>query len=107
MEKIRYISVPLNSLGAEEYNYGEEDSKNITVFELTKEEFDKIYSSGVFEEINDKCNLLIDDYESEEIKGDNLNTALSIAEKKELSCKKLIDALNLAIDKNTFIGLDF
>lgn len=105
MEKIRYISVPLNSSGIEEYDYGIENTKNIDVFELTEDEFDKIYFSGIFNEINDRCNLLIDDYESEELKGDNLKIALDIAKSNE--CEILIKAIKLAVEKNTIVGLDF
>ena len=36
--------------------------------------------TGVFDEINNKCNLLIDDYESEIIDGKIFKIALEIAE---------------------------
>ena len=61
--------------------------------------------TGIFDEINNKCNLLIDDYESEIIDGKDLKIALEIAENN--NCKILIKALNLAIKYNTFVGLDF
>lgn len=105
MEKIRFISVPLNDQGIDDYNYGVEGSKNITEIKLGEDEFDKIYFSGVFDDINEKCNLLIDDYESEEIKGENLKIALDISKKKK--CEVLIQATELAIEKNTLVGLDF
>lgn len=107
MERLRCISVPLNGLGVDDYNYGVENSENITEFKLTEEEFNNMDSSGIFDEINIVCNLLIDDYESEEIKEENLTKALNILQTKETVCKKLITALKLAIDKNTLVGLDF
>ena len=91
MERIRYISVPLNEKGIEDYNYGKEESINIKVFELN--------------EINNSCDLLIDDYESEEISGKNLIIALDISIKNK--CKILTQALELAIEMNTLVGLDF
>lgn len=105
MERIRYISVPLNEQGIEDYNYGKEESSNIKVFDLKEVEYNEIYKSGVFNEINNSCDLLIDDYESEEIKGNNLEIALNISKKNK--CDILIKALELAIEKNTLVGLDF
>ncbi len=104
MERIYYISVPLNKLGINEYDHGE-DTDNIKSFELDKNEYINICMTGVFDEINNKCNLLIDDYESEIIYGNNLKIALKIA--KNNDCKILINALELAIKCNTLVGLDF
>lgn len=104
MERIYYISVPLNKLGVNEYDHGE-DTDNIKSFELDENEYINICMTGIFDEINNKCNLLIDDYESEIIDGKDLKIALEIAENN--NCKILIKALNLAIKYNTFVGLDF
>lgn len=105
MERIRYISVPLNEKGIEDYNYGKEESINIKVFELNEIEYNNIDEAGVFNEINNSCDLLIDDYESEEISGKNLIIALDISIKNK--CKILTQALELAIEMNTLVGLDF
>jgi hypothetical protein len=105
MERVRYISVPLNEKGIEDYNYGKEESNNIRVFQLKEDEYNNIDESGIFNEINNSCDLLIDDYESEEIKGNNLEIALDISKKNE--CEVLIQALELAIENNTLVGLDF
>lgn len=104
MERVRYISVPLNKQGIEDYDCGKE-SNNVKVFEIKEAEYNNIYEAGVFDEINNKCDLLIDDYESEEIKGNNLEIALDIL--KNNKCKVLIQALELAIKNNTLVGLDF
>ena len=104
MDRIRYISVPLNEDGIKDYNYGEE-SNNIKVFKLKENEYSDIYKSGVFDEINIYCNLLIDDYEAEEIDNANLEIALNIAIRKK--SRVLVKALELAIERNTFVGLDF
>lgn len=105
MERLYFISVPLNQKGVEEYDYGQENSKNIKEYTIGEKEFDKIYEAGIFGEINDSCDLLIDAYESEIIKDENLKIALEIA--KNNNCKVLIKALELAIEKNTLVGLDF
>ena len=49
--------------------------------------------------------MLIDDYESEETSGSNLEIALNIV--KENKCYILVKALELAIKYNTLVGLDF
>lgn len=105
MRKIRYISVPLNEKGIKDYNYGKEDSDNIKVLELSENEFYDLYDNGIFDKINLKCNLLIDDYESEKISDSNLEIALNIV--KENKCDILVRALELAIKYNTLVGLDF
>lgn len=105
MDRIRYISVPLNNEGLEEYNEGLEESKNIKIFELMEKDFNELYSKGIFDKINNGCRLLIDDYESEEIKGQNLKIALDISKKNK--CEVLIQALELAIERNTLVALDF
>lgn len=105
MNKIRYISVPLNEKGIEDYNYGKENSDNIKLFKLSENEFDNLCNNGIFDKINFKCNLLIDDYESEEISASNLEIALNIVKKNK--CNILVEALELAIKHNTLVGLDF
>ena len=105
MDRVYYISVPLNQDGIEEYDFGKENSPNIKVYEIVEKEFDKIHETGIFDEINDSCELLIDVYESEEIKEENLKIALDIA--KNNNCEVLIQALKLAIENNTLVGLDF
>lgn len=105
MERLYFISIPLSTKGIEEYNYGQENSENIKEYIIDEKDFDKIYDTGVFDEINDKCELLIDVYESEIIQGDSLKIALSIA--KDNNCGVLIQALELAVEKNTLVGLDF
>lgn len=104
MKRSRYISVPLNEQGIKDYNYGEE-SNNIKVFNIDETQFSTMEELGVFDEINNRCQLLIDDYESEEIKGSNLEIALNIT--KNTNCELLTTALELAIKYNTLVGLDF
>ena len=104
MERLRYISVPLNEQGVKEYSYGEESS-NIKVFSINESQFSIMEELGIFDKINNTCELLIDDYESEEIKGSNLEIALNIT--KDTNCELLTTALELAIKYNTLVGLDF
>ncbi|NWK12793.1 hypothetical protein [Clostridium cadaveris] len=105
IEHNRYLSIPLNKKGIEELDYGVEKSDNIKVIKLSDSEFQELYQSeGVFDRINEECNLMIDDYESETIPNDKLNYCLSIVENKYV---KLMAALKLAKEYNTFVDLDF
>lgn len=107
MSKVRFISVPLNKKGIEEYYHGIEDTRNIKVFELNEDEFEELYSSGIFEEINSMCRLLIDDYESEILDKKNLELSQNILKNYNLEYSKFNNALELAIKKDTLVGLDF
>lgn len=107
MNKVRFISVPLNEEGIEEYDQGIENTENIKVFKLDEEEFEELYSSGIFEKINLECNLLIDDYESEIIDSKNLELSQNISKGYKLKSDKFNKALELAMGKDTFVGLDF
>lgn len=105
MDRVRYMSVPLNKKGIEELEYGVEESNNIKVIHLSNSEFEELYQDGgVFDRINEKCDLMIDDFESETIPNDKLEYCLSIVENKYI---RLMEALNLAKEHNTFVDLDF
>lgn len=105
MDRPRWLSVPINDQGIEEYDYGVEDTPNIKTFMISEQEFDILYHQGIFDSINEECDLLIGDYESEIISVDHFEV-----------CKKTIgntnvpvfsEALELAIKYGTLLGLDF
>lgn len=101
----RHLSVPLNKKGIEELEYGDMNTENVKVIELSYSEFEDMYKDGsIFDKINEECNLLIDDYESETIPNEKIENCLAIVEDKYI---KLKEALNLAKEYNTFVDLDF
>ena len=59
------------------------------------------------EKINKECGLLIDDYESETIRGDNLKQTEKIVSNVKLKVPEFYKAITLAISYNTMIGMDF
>lgn len=107
MSRLRYISIPLNAVGEEEYNNGIEDTNNIKTFNLPDEEFNFLYTKGIFDDINNQCELLIDDYESETIDNSKISTCKEIISLFDEEIKTFKEAINLAEVNNTFIGLDF
>ena len=73
---IRFLTIPKNEEGIVEYDMGVESSNNLNVYYLPEEEFENLWVA--FNVINYHCGLLIDDYESEIIKGQDLEKCKEI-----------------------------
>ena len=104
MIKEKYITVPINAEGMNDYQEGREGTENMEEFILPEEEFDTLDRHKVFDIINDKCDLLIDIYESETVTAEQLQSVY-----KEISFMKgvWLNAVNKAIEYGTCIYLDF
>ena len=63
MEK--WIFVPKNKEGIDNCRIMEFESEDVESYDIKDEEFDLLFSAGVFDAINEKCGLCIDDYEEE------------------------------------------
>ena len=98
------MTVPLNTKGIEEYNYGVQATPNMHEYQLEPAEMERLYIMGIFNYINEKCNLMIDDYESEIITAENIRKCLDELKK----CPgTFLDAAQDALKYNTFLALDF
>ena len=100
----RYLTVPLNEKGKEEYDFGYDHKDNLKNIVLSEDEFNHLAQSGVFNHINDMCGLMIDDYESEIISSSDLKKCLDELNDYE---GDFLRASKLAIQYNTFLALDF
>lgn len=100
----RYLTVPKNEKGIEEYNSGIEHSDNLIESVLSEDEFDTLYHSGVFKRLNERCGLMIDDYESEIINVDCINKCHDIIFSIPGAFSKMADK---AKTLNTILCLDF
>lgn len=100
----RFLTVPINNDGINDYEYGVEGSDNLAEFTLSDEEFTKLYKSGLFSRINKRCGLMIDDYESETISADNLKKCIDLLQGWRGTFR---DACNMAMKHSTFLALDF
>ena len=112
MEEKRFITVPLTIEAKINFDLGEEIEDQILTWQLTENEFNSLYNSGVFTLLNNECELMIDDFESESIEGNNIQVALSRLQNWENKncCKeieKLINMVTTALEKNTCINFDF
>lgn len=107
--RVRYLTIPRNQKGLEEYNQGIEYSENLYAFELPEDEFDILYSSGVFGAINEECGLLIDDYESESIARKDFSKCISIIENVSGLPEQSVfrEALKLASEEGIMFAMDF
>ena len=73
----RYLTIIKNDTGLKEYDTGIEESENITTHELKDSEFESLCEAGILKKINEASGLLIDDYESELIKKEDVERIFS------------------------------
>jgi len=115
MDKTRCIIVPLNENAMIKLNYGlkysEANDEDYRVWRISQDIFDNLWHTGIFQEINSKCDSLIDDYEDECIKSQKLSNVLKILEKDKYKnnvylyeLKKLVE---LARTNNTCVDFAF
>lgn len=112
MYRQRYITVPLDNEAMEAYDLGEENIQNCLEWMLTEEEFEVLNSMQIFNQINNECSLIIDDFESEVIQGKNLEKSYEIIcllyeHTPNTIIEKFKNFTQTALDKNTFIAFDF
>lgn len=103
----KYVSVPKNQKGIYEYDTGVQGSENLLFYNLPKVEFDYLVDNKIFEYLNEKGNLMIDDYESEIVSYGVLKRETQIWDKIKDITPTFVDAIEKAITCKTFIGLDF
>jgi hypothetical protein len=111
---VKCISVPVNHEAMQRLDVDrciEGDSIEIS---LTSSEFDFLWKSGIFREINDRLGIFIDDYEDEELVGiDRLLILKKIIEgyllrdKSSIILNKFISQVERAIVFNTGIFFYF
>lgn len=102
----KHITVPKNAAGIElcEYGGATTDDDNLIATSITQKRLDVIWDTGIIDKINVECDLLIDDFESERIEGDNIDKCLNILSNE---FDELKEALEHAKQFNTFVDLDF
>lgn len=101
----KFITIPKNEAGIELCEYGSiVEDDNIICYSMTQKRLDEIWETGIIDKINEECDLLIDDYESERIEGKNIDKCLNILNGE---FKELKEALKQAKEYNTFVDLDF
>ena len=104
LTKEKYITVPKNEARIKEYESLIDESENMITYVLPEDEFETLDKHHVFDIINDKCDLMIDIYESETVSAEELKAVYD-----EISLLKgvWLDAVNKAIKYGTCVFLDF
>lgn len=64
---MKLISVPKTPDAMQRLDFDECKSEELLEVDLGQDEFDALWDSGIFAELNEKIGLLIDDYEEESI----------------------------------------
>ena len=102
---IRFLTIPYNQKGMEEYDCGIQESNCMCTLELPDDEFETLLHC--FETLNKEFGLLIDDYESEMIADDALIRCKEIIETVEKQVPVFNRAVKTALRYNTVVFLDF
>ena len=110
-----FLNVPLNSTGMLEYETNDPVWNNVFTVELSDIEYERLNS--VFNDWNDKFDILIDIFEEETLNQENAQEAMEILERHiEKNCgnqdflnaaEKLKSALEKAIEVKMPLFLDF
>jgi hypothetical protein len=111
---VKCISVPVNHGAMQRLDVDRCIEGDLIDVTLTSSEFDFLWESGIFREINDRLGIFIDDYEDEKLVGiDNLLILKKLLEEYLLSDKsnivlnKFISQVDRAIVFNTGIFFYF
>lgn len=112
MERERFIRVPKDERAMKDYDYGVQKKEQMEEIILSEVQYEALDNTGVFDEINEKCEIIIDDYEEEVLELDKIPTALEvvnqlISNNKNEELIKLKRILELAIRYKTIVGFDF
>ena len=112
MERDKYIRVPKDKKAMEDYDFGIQKEEQMEEMVLSEEQYNKLHETGVFDVINEKCDIIIDEYEEEVLELSKIPTALEVVtqlinnnQNEELL--RLKEMLNLAVLYNTIVGFDF
>lgn len=72
------IVVPKNEDAVEMYNYNMYSEEDVLILPINEEDFCWLYDNQVIEEINNRCHSLIDEYEEEDLSGEQIIVALAV-----------------------------
>lgn len=101
----KWLTVPKNEKGIEEYDYGVDSSDNMFSVIIPPEEYHNLLVDGIFDAINENCETGIDDYESEIIPLEQIENAISCV--SNTSYPTFYNALQKAKEYQSFLATDF
>ncbi len=108
MNRYWIITVFKNAQGAIDYDKGYEESENYIEFLMEEEEFSDHIDKQIFDAINEECNLLIDNYESEIIPADCISTCILLCNTLRVKENTMFYKALIEAEKRGFgLALDF
>lgn len=78
MVRERFIRVPKDKRAMKDYDYGVQKKEQMEEMILSETQYKTLDNIGVFDEINEKCGIIIDDYEEEVLELDKIPIALEV-----------------------------
>lgn len=103
----KYITIIFNEEGYNEYNYWKEIRNNCKEIEIPRHEVTYLFEKGVFDKINEKCDLFIDDAESEIIYHEKINECIKLLAPHKEIIPVIYEAFMEIKDNGYAIALDF
>lgn len=100
----RGLYVPLNREGLEEYHHMGEESENLSYCYFPSKEFQYLWPSLACD-ISDITGVFIDDYEERDLTADDCRKCYNLVEKHKDKIPVFWKMFNLAIEKNTLLGV--
>lgn len=112
MERKKFIRVPINKNAQKTYELGILREDELETLVLSNDQFLELYRLGVFEKINEKCDIIIDEFEDEILELDRIPAAIEIltqliSEHDNADLVEIKKMLELAVAFNTIVGFDF
>lgn len=112
MERQKYIRVPKDKKAMEDYDYGIQKAEQMEEMVLSEKQYNELDEVGVFDAINQVCDIVIDEYEEEVLELDKIPIALEVVTRlsNDYSNEELVklkEMLELAISYQTIVGFDF
>lgn len=112
MERKKFIRVPINKKAQKTYELGILREDELETMVLSNDQFLELFKMGVFEKINEKCDIIIDEFEDEILELNKIPSAIEvvtkfISENDNADLVELKKMLELAVAFNTIVGFDF
>lgn len=112
MERKKFIRVPINKKAKQNYDLGILREDELETLVLSDDQFQELYKMGVFDIINKKCDIIIDEFKDVILELDRIPAAIEILTKliSENDNEDLVEIkkmLELAVSLGTIVGFDF
>ena len=112
MERKKFIRVPINKKAKQNYDLGILREDELETLVLSDDQFQELYKMGVFDIINKKCDIIIDEFKDVILELDRIPAAIEIltkliSENDNADLVEIKKMLELAVSLGTIIGFDF